>query len=413
MPSAPTIIFYCFTFLSMYVQVFLLITFFEKRKHIKYQTETITRKHWPTATVVVPCWNEERTIAKTVQSLLSVDYPKHRLAIFLIDNGSTDSTWRIMKRFEKYPQVKIFQEATQGKHYAMNLGITKATSTYVGCLDADSFVHPQALKRIMTYFDNQEVMAVSPSVIVNNPVSFIQRAQKVEYEMSVYIKKVLGLIGAIHVTPGPFSIYRRKVFIDLGLYRKAHNTEDMEIAYRMQKHHYRIEQCQDAYVYTETPKTIRKLYKQRLRWIYGFINNTLDYRSLLFRPKYGDFSFFTVPSGIASTVAVPFLIGYTLWQIGSFFATKVQAVIDSNGAVLAHPGDFSWFYISIGTPLLLTFFLYAFVTAAIFMGQRIRERKPTFSWNILSFIFIYSIISPVWLIAAIYNTIFTRKAAWR
>jgi len=90
----------------------------------------------------------------------------------------------------------------------------------------------------------------------------IQNAQKAEYNMGVYLKKMLCFLGAINVTPGPMTIFKKKVFNDLGVYRYGHNTEDMEIAYRMQKNHYKIEHCNDAYVYTDTPGTIRKLYRQ-------------------------------------------------------------------------------------------------------------------------------------------------------
>ena len=86
---------------------------------------------------------------------------------------------------------------------------------------------------------------------------------------------MLGFLGGIHVTPGPFSIFRKKVFDELGPFRKAHNTEDQEIALRMQEHGYRIEHCVDAYVYTVSPNTVGKLYRQRLRWVYGFIKMRL------------------------------------------------------------------------------------------------------------------------------------------
>ena len=108
-------------------------------------------------------------------------------------------------------------------------------------------------------------MAVAPSLIVHNQKTLVQSAQKMEYLMAVYFKKMLGLLGAIHVTPGPLTIFRKKVFDDLGPYRHAHNTEDMEIAFRMQKHRYKIEHCNDAYVYTGIPKTIRKLFRQPIK----------------------------------------------------------------------------------------------------------------------------------------------------
>ena len=97
----------------------------------------------------------------------------------------------------------------------------------------------------------------------------------------------MSLVNAIHVTPGPFSIFRKEVFDKIGKYKHAHTTEDIEIALRMQKHHMKIENAPDAYVYTNTPKTVKSLYKQRKRWIYGFIQNALDYRGLFFKKKYG------------------------------------------------------------------------------------------------------------------------------
>ena len=130
-------------------------------------------------------------------------------------------------------------------------------------------------------------------------------------------------MGAIHVTPGPLTIFKKKVFKDLGPYRHGHNTEDMEIAYRMQKNNYKIEHCNDAYVYTNTPGTTKKLYKQRLRWIYGFINNTIDYRKVLFKKKYGNFAVFTLPMGVISIFSIVYLFSRIVYNFGNFIYSKI------------------------------------------------------------------------------------------
>ena len=171
------------------------------------------------------------------------------------------------------------------------MALENTETEFFGGLDADSYADPESLIRIMSYFQKDpSIMAVAPSVTVYDPKNMIQNAQKAEYHMGVYLKKMLDFLGAINVTPGPLTIFRKKVFDDLGYYRHGHNTEDMEIAYRMQKNRYKIEHCNDAYIYTSAPMTVKKLYKQRLRWIYGFINNTLDYRDVLFKKKYGNFA---------------------------------------------------------------------------------------------------------------------------
>ena len=308
MDSVYSIIFYVFSFISVYVQIFFLLTFFEKRRHIKWSPKNITLSRYPTVTIAVPCYNESETIKKTIASLLALDYPKDKVTIFIVDDGSTDDTWEIIKGFENGNNIKVFHKENGGKHTAVNYALEKSTGEFFGCLDADSFVDDQCLKRIMRYFENDpRNMAIIPSVLSYDPKNMIQKAQKVEYDMGVYIKKMLGLIGGIQVTPGPLSTFRRKVFDDLGPYRKAHNTEDQEIALRMQEHGYKIDYCPDAYVYTNTPNTVMKLYRQRLRWIYGFIKNLVDYRHLLFRKKYGTVALFTLPTGIISILGILFM----------------------------------------------------------------------------------------------------------
>ncbi len=266
-----TIILYSFIFLSIYVQIFYFVTFLENRKKIVIRKGETKLLKYPKVTVTVPCWNEEKTVYKTVRSLLNLNYPKDKLQIFLVDDGSTDHTLEVINRFSKYSNIKVFHKENGGKYTALNLGLQNSETEFFGCLDADSVADPEALVRIMTYFEKDpDVMAVAPSVIVHDSKNFVQKAQKAEYYMGVYFKKMLGFLGAIDVTPGPLTIFRKKVFNELGGYRHGHNTEDMEIAYRMQKNHYKIEHCNDAFVYTNTPGTIAKLYRQRVRWIFRF-----------------------------------------------------------------------------------------------------------------------------------------------
>ena len=200
-------IFYVLTFLSVYIEVFFLVTFFERRRDIVIRTENFDLLNYPAVTITVPCYNEEKTLYGTMRSLLALDYPKEKLHIIIVDDGSTDRTWEMAKKFEKYKNVQIFKKENGGKHTAMNLALEYINTPFLGCLDADSTVDIQALKRIMSYFVDEEIMAVAPSIIVNKPNNIIQHAQKAEYDMAIYVKKMLGFVGGIHVTPGPFSIF--------------------------------------------------------------------------------------------------------------------------------------------------------------------------------------------------------------
>lgn len=398
----------------MYAQVFLLLNFFKQRDKVKPTVVPHTLTEYPTITIIVPCWNEEKTVVKTVQSLLSLDYPKDKITIKIIDDGSTDATWEIIQQFASCENVELIHKENGGKHTAMNLGIETATSEFISCLDADAFVNPDALKKMMTYFADSTVMSVSPSILVYQPATIYQKAQKVEYDMSVFVKKILGIISGIHVSPGPFSVYRKKVFDDLGLYRKAHNTEDMEIAYRMQVHGYKIEQCHDAYVYTVTPRTFKTLFKQRLRWIYGFINNSLDYRSYLFKPQYGAFSLFTVPAGMIALIGGLFGFFFITISFIRWIVTLIEhlQVINFSFAHISAP-HFELFFINTSPMLFVMIILYTMLLGIILYGQKLSDQSPMPKMSLFYFMVVYTLMSPFWLIKAVYNTAFSRETSWR
>lgn len=406
---------YAITFLAVYVQVFLLVTFFERRKELKraHAAPVPVLDHFPTVAIIVPVWNEEKTVHGTVASLLALNYPKDKLEVIVVDDGSTDNTWTEISKYKDNPQVKIFQKENGGKHTAVNFGIDQTQAELIGCLDADSFVTANALVYMVDAFNHHpDIMATAPSMIIHEPKNVLQFAQKVEYNMSTYNKKMLSFLGAIHVTPGPFSIFRRQVFDIIGKFRKAHGTEDQEIAYRMQEHHLRIYHCHQAQVHTSSPDTIKKLYKQRLRWIYGFIQNTIDYRRLIFKTKYGNFSWFTLPSGMISIVAVVYLslaLGYNLVIFLIKKITQLSIVGWSTPSV-----HFDTFFIPTRTILFVELIIYALVVFSIMMGMKISGQKRKFDWHIIPYILIYSVVAPFWLLKAVWNTLAGRRQpAWR
>ncbi len=414
MDAVYSVIFYVFAFISVYVQIFFLVTFLEKRKHIIKHPDNLELNNYPTVTIAVPCYNEEKTIKKTVESLLALDYPKDKMTIFLIDDGSKDGTWDLIRGLDNGANVRAFHKENGGKHTALNFALENNTSEFFGCLDADSFVHNQALKRILKYFElDPSTMAVAPSIIVYNPQNLIQSAQKVEYDMAIYTKKMLGFMGGIHVTPGPFSIFRSNVFKELGNYHKAHNTEDQEIALRMQENGYKIDHCPDAYVYTNTPDSVIKLYRQRLRWIYGFIKNLVDYRRLLFKKKYGTVALFTLPSGIISIIGVIFLSVTVVTNIVKFIYHKIiQIQTVGFASLFRFDYKFDWFFISTKAALFLSIILYILVITSVLIGKKMSEGKAKPTISILYFIIIYSVVAPFWMLRAIYNALISKESSW-
>lgn len=414
MSSLSNIVFYMLIFLSVYVQVFFFITFLENRKKIIVRSGKTKLRSYPAVTITVPCWNEEGTVEATVNSILKLNYPQDKINIFLIDDGSTDNTLKVISKFSDRSNIKVFHKENGGKYTALNLALQNTKTDFFGGLDADSFADPESLTRIMSFFENDPtVMAVASSVVVHNPKNFIQNAQKTEYHMGIYLKKMLGFLGAINVTPGPLTIFRKKVFDDLGPYRHGHNTEDMEIAYRMHKNNYKIEHCNDAYVFTNTPRTIKKLYKQRLRWIYGFINNTIDYRSILFRKKYGNFSIFTLPTSMISFLSVCYLFSIIFYNIGIYVYSKFVVLNIAGWDLTQKISYFDPFFINVHAYLFLVVIVYFFVVFSMVFGRKMIEGKWAFSFNMVYFFPVFGVVAPFWLLSAIFNTFLKRKPAWR
>jgi len=404
-------------FAVVYVEVFFLITFLEKRKTMKFREGPFNLKSFPTVTVVVPCLNEQNTIAGTAQSLINLDYPKDKLRIILVDDGSTDNTWKVMQGFSNEPNIELIHNEKNGggKHVPLNIGLAKADGEFFACLDADSYVKEDTLVRLLSYFEEHpQCMAVAPSVITIKPTKLVERAQSAEYMISVYLKKMAGFMGGIHVLPGPFSLFRRRVFDELGPYRHGHGTEDMEIAFRMQKNHYSIDHCPDAVVRTKTPDTIKKLYKQRIRWIYGFIQLAIEYRRMLFRKKYGNFAIFTLPAGIISIIAAVYLFLYLFYNIFSYIIRKIYEwnVVGFSKESLSN-FSIDWFYINTESILFLTIILYILLLFAMIIGRRLSAGKTSFSFNIVLYIIIYSLVAPFWVMKAFLNTTLMKKTKWR
>lgn len=412
-PSIQSIFIYISLFIATYFEVFMMITLFEHKKKLRHENKCMNDEptYFPSATIIIPCFNEEGTVEGTIQSLLAMNYPKDKLNIVIVDDGSTDTTWEYIQKYSDHPQIEVYKKTNGGKYTALNYGIERSKAELVGCLDADSFVHPDTLRRIVRYFVDPKVMAVTPAIKIFKPKSLIQGLQYVEYQFGIMIKKLLSYLSAIHVTPGPFTIFRREVFTKIGLFKHAHNTEDMEIAMRMHKNHLKIENCHKAFVYTVGPRTLKALYKQRVRWTHGFLENAIDYKGIFFRKEYGHVAFLTLPFSVASLLSAIAVVGLTLWSI---FERLYDFVIRV-ATIGFHPSwkiDWSLIYIDTQTSIFVGIMLLSMTMILLLNGRRISEEK-LISKEIIYFLLLYPFISPFWIGKSLYNTVFSRKTSWR
>lgn len=403
---------YPFLFLSMYFQVLLLISFFENKKRIKNE-EYHDIKNYPSVTIAVPCWNEEKTLSATLDSLISLDYPKDKLSIIVVDDGSKDNTLAIAKSYEeKYKdQIRALSKENGGKHTAVNLALHSSNSDLFGCLDADSFVNEKTLRIIVSYFDREkDIMAVTPCIHVRNPRTLIQRMQAIEYLMGVFLRKAYGQLDAIQVTPGPFSIFRRSVFDKVGDYRKAHNTEDFEITLRMHKHNLKIANSHKALVYTVGPATARGFFFQRLRWARGFLENALDYKDLFFKKEYGNFGMFTLP------MAFMFVFYGLYAAVFSYYSIFVQVdnFLKRFITVGFHPHmpKFDIFYLNTTAMSFVIMVMFSMFLLVLYIGNALSDDKQEFYRNFPLFFILYPLFVPLFLGRAVIDTLMNHKNEW-
>ncbi len=281
----------------------------------------------PFVSIVMPAFNEGKNIKKTVESVQNLDYPADRMEIVLVDDGSTDDTFEVIKKMAlKDPRIKGFTKPNGGTADAKNFGIKNSRGDFVISLDSDSYVAPDALKHMIGYMRDKRVMAVTPSMSVYKPKGFLQNLQYVEYTLGIYLRKVFGLLNCIHVTPGPFSVYRKSFFEKYGYFETGNLTEDIEIALRIQKKGYKIENSIHAGVYTVAPNNFKALMNQRMRWYYGFVQNVLRNKDL-FKPKYGYLALIMLPAAFISVALTILIFFYFIYQNIHFLIDKIIYVI--------------------------------------------------------------------------------------
>lgn len=373
---------YAVAFFTLFtVTVFLLL--FLRHRH-EYLARPKRSGRTPFVSIVVPAYNEEKYLPECIKTLLAVDYPKDRLEIIIVDDGSKDSTYKIAQSFEG-GNVRAFTKDNGGKGAALNFGIAKAKGEFIATMDADSYVTPDTIKELLPYFDEPDVMAVTPTVKVKPGNSWLTEFQRVEYLLILFSRKLLSYIDSVPVTPGPFSIFRASVFDKIGGFDEHNLVEDQEIALRIQANHFKIRSSLTADVYTEPPDNVRDLLKQRIRWQRGGLRNYWHYRFMI-NPKYGDFGMYFVPLNFASITAFFLVIGLMIYSLLATPSYVRYIWFESVGLSI---GLFSF----IGAFVIITSTIFLYIAIKSFDNESVKLRY------ILSFLLFY------WFLAIGYNTL--------
>ncbi|MDE2071332.1 MAG: glycosyltransferase family 2 protein [Patescibacteria group bacterium] len=405
-----TLILYACLFLTLYFEVFLLLSFLERRPGVK---NARAPRHYPSVAMIVPCYNEERTVAGTIESLLALEYPAEKLSILVVNDGSSDTTGAIARGYAaRDPRIVYIEKENGGKYTALNVGIAHTQADIVGCLDADSFVAPDALLEAVKVFEDPTVMAITPAMKVSKPHSMLEVMQAVEYTFGIFLKKMFDNLAAINVLPGPFSLYRREVFERIGPFRHAYNTEDMEIAFRMHRHGLKIANAHTAIVYTTVPCTIPSLLRQRTRWSRGFLENSRDYYYMYFNPRYGHFGVLVLPVALVAFFAGLYSAGFMLYKAVGYVATRVTDALATGIPPHLPAAHLDWYYLNTGMLTFLIITVLSMTLVAILLGSRIAATRLTLKSFFAYFAF-FGLLAPLWLARALFGAVLATQRVWR
>jgi biofilm PGA synthesis N-glycosyltransferase PgaC len=289
------------------------------------------KKRWrrlsqPTVSVIVPAHNEEKTIVRTMRSILKSIYPKTKLELIVIDDGSHDNTYVEALLFKKRNldrNITLIRQINAGKANALNNAIKNYThGELIMCLDADSLILPNAIKNAVKYFNDPKIKGLSANVKIIENGTLINFIQKFEYIVSYQMKRAQTLFNIEYIIGGIGSMFRRDVLKEVEYYDTDTLTEDIGLSMKIIKNgnkENRIIYAGDVIAYTESCLTIKALLNQRYRWKWGRCQTFLKNISMFFNTdkKYTKLlTCFYLPFAVYSDITFlfePIIVGYIVF----------------------------------------------------------------------------------------------------
>ncbi len=399
-------------FIFVFIAVVWILVLLQNRERYP---RNVRPKKMPFISVLIPAYNEEDTLEKTIKSVLEIDYPKNLLEVIVINDCSKDRTREIAEKFGNKIRL-LDNEKNRGKAYSLNRGVEAAKGGLIACLDADSVVEKGIIKKMIGYFENKQIGAVTPALGVFRAQNFLEKIQYVEYLLNVFLRKTLAFMDAVHVTPGVFTIYRKNVLEDVGGFEVGNLTEDMEIALKLHKAGYKIENNMNAKSYTHCPDKWKSLFNQRIRWYRGAIQNSIKYKYMFFNPKYGNLGMFLLPFNFISVFAIIIIFMLMAWNYLTAISNFIWKLYLINFDLAPLMSSFDWNFALMNlfsSPVLFAFFglaLGAYVLYISFRvnGIEIKSRRPQY--------FVYLVVFPFALMAfwflALVHEVFRVKRKW-
>ena len=261
-------------------------------------------RHAPRVSVIVPAFNEEKTIVAAVESILASDYPSFE--VIVVDDGSTDATGSLIARLEGREHVTVLKKENGGKASALNAGIAVARGEVVLCTDADSLFLPGTLGKFARWFVDPGIHAVCGNDTPLDPHGPLRKVLAVTTHIGTgYVRRALSTLRVIPVISGNACAVRTESLRNVGGFTEIWG-EDLDLTFKLHRAGARIVYDSDALVLCESPGTLRALWKQRLRWTRSYLKITSLHRDLMFSRKHVPFSWY-LPLNWFNLIGIPVL----------------------------------------------------------------------------------------------------------
>ena len=287
---------------ALYTLAFLAMQLVRTILWWRYRPYSLPSIPLPKVTVLIPAYNEGAMVEKTLYSVAAADYPKDRLEIICIDDGSRDDTWNYIQRArQRCPHLiqAIRFPKNRGKREALYAGFLKGRGDYFVTVDSDSVIDPDTLKQILApLLQNQKIGAVAGNVkVYNRTANILTRMVRVRFVLSFdFLRASQSMYGFVFCTPGALSAYRREAIMPildewrqqtfLGV--RCTIGEDRAFTNLVLRQGYDTVYQRSAVVYTTVPENYRGLSRMFLRWDRSNFRESLVQFSYMFsryRPR--------------------------------------------------------------------------------------------------------------------------------
>jgi poly-beta-1,6-N-acetyl-D-glucosamine synthase len=268
--------------LFVYIQFFGYPIFMANFLTTKENKNGKDYNHQPYISIIIPTYNEEKTIAKRIDNLLSQNYPSDKIEILIVDSGSKDNTLTIGKEYEKqYANVKIIEEDTRrGKASAINLGKKFANSEIVFVTDANDIFNNDAIKEMAKHFNNPKVGAVGGRFVLTNSENSLVSSSSFYWDIESLMRRGESNFDSACLFHGEINAWRKDI-----VSADSHAlSEDLDMAVQIRKQGYKIIYEPSAIAYEPGPTSENEQIIQKKRTTIGTIQCFFKHKKYLWFP---------------------------------------------------------------------------------------------------------------------------------